>query len=176
MIRSAAGEPLSFSQHDVVIRGHAIECRINAEDPRRNFMPSPGRITRYLSPGGVGVRLDSCVFAGYEVLPFFDPLISKLCVWGRTWDEALRRLGRALDEYVIRGIHTTVPLYQKILRDPDFRAGRFTTYFMEQKIESFRYEDPVEALDPFFVAGATLFGHYLLGGLPAGVAGPGGDE
>ena len=176
MIRSAAGEPLSFSQQDIVIRGHAIECRINAEDPRRNFMPSPGRITRYLSPGGVGVRLDSCVFAGYEVLPFFDPLISKLCVWGRTWDESLRRLGRALDEYVIRGIHTTVPLYQKILGDPDFRAGRFTTYFMEQKIESFRYEDPVEALDPFFVAGATLFGHYLLGGLPAGVAGPGGDE
>ena len=132
MIRSAAGEPLSFSQQDIVIRGHAIECRINAEDPRRNFMPSPGRITRYLSPGGVGVRLDSCVFAGYEVLPFFDPLISKLCVWGRTWDESLRRLGRALDEYVIRGIHTTVPLYQKILGDPDFRAGEHDTGFIER--------------------------------------------
>jgi len=176
MLRVAAGEPLSFAQADVELRGHAIECRINAEDPRRNFMPSPGKITRYLSPGGIGVRLDSCVHAGYEVLPHFDPLISKLCVWGRTWDEALRRLGRALDEYVIRGISTSVPLYQQILRDPDFRAGRFTTYFMEEKIDRFRYPDPVEPLDPFFLAGAALYAHYLCGGLPASLAHPGGDE
>jgi pyruvate carboxylase subunit A len=176
MIRVAAGEPLSFNQYDVQLRGYAIECRINAEDPRRNFIPSPGRITRYLSPGGIGVRLDSCIYAGYEVLPYFDPLISKLCVWGRTWDEALRRMGRALEEYVIRGINTSIPGYQKILEDADFRAGKFTTYFMEQKIDSFQYPDPVEPLDPFFIDGAALFAHYLVGGLPAGVAHPGGEE
>ncbi|MBI5013990.1 MAG: acetyl-CoA carboxylase biotin carboxylase subunit [Deltaproteobacteria bacterium] len=176
MIRIAAGDPLSFDQSDVSLRGYAIECRINAEDPRRNFAPSPGRITRYLSPGGFGVRLDSCIYAGYEVLPYFDPLISKLCVWGRNWDEALRRLSRALEEYVIRGIQTTVPFYQKLIRDPDFRTGRFTTYFMEEKIDSFQYPDPVEPADPFFVTAGALFAHYLAGGLPASPTNPGGDE
>jgi pyruvate carboxylase subunit A len=176
MLRSAAGESLSFTQADVSIRGYAIECRINAEDPRRNFIPSPGRITRYLSPGGIGIRLDSCIYAGYEVQPYFDPLISKLCVWGRTWDEALRRMSRALDEYVIRGIQTSVPGYQKIIQDPDFRAGKFTTYFMEQKIDAFQYPDPKEPLDPFFLAGAALFAHYMAGGLPTVVAHAGGDE
>jgi pyruvate carboxylase subunit A len=166
MIRIAAGESLSFGQEDVALRGFAIECRINAEDPRRRFLPSPGTITRYLSPGGVGVRLDSYIHGGCEVLPYFDPLIAKLSVWGRTWDEALRRLGRALDEYVIRGIETTIPLYQQIVQDPDFRSGRFTTYFMEEKIEHLRYPDPVEPLDPFFTAGAALFAHYMRGKLP----------
>ena len=176
MIRVAAGEKLSFTQDEVVLRGYAIECRINAEDPRRNFIPSPGRITRYLSPGGPGVRLDSCIYAGYEVLPYFDPLISKLCVWGRTWDEALRRMARALDEYVIRGIQTSVPGYQKIIEDPDFRAGKFTTYFMEEKIDSFKYLDQGEPLDPFFLAGAALFAHYMTGSLPESVAHLGGSE
>lgn len=176
MIRVAAGEKLSFSQDEVVLRGYAIECRINAEDPRRNFIPSPGRITRYLSPGGLGVRLDSCIYAGYEVLPYFDPLISKLCVWGRTWDEALRRMSRALEEYVIRGIQTSVPGYQKIIEDPDFREGKFTTYFMEMKIDSFQYPDQQEVLDPYFLAGAALFAHYMTGALPESVARQGGDE
>ncbi|MBI5441804.1 MAG: acetyl-CoA carboxylase biotin carboxylase subunit [Deltaproteobacteria bacterium] len=176
MIRVAAGEPLSFSQDEVCLRGFAIECRINAEDPRKNFVPSPGRITRYLSPGGFGVRLDSCIHAGYEVAPFFDPLLSKLCVWGRTWDEALARISRALGEYVIRGIQTTVPFYEKLVKDPDFRAGRFTTHFMEEKINSFQYPDPVEPLDPFFISGVALFAHYLTGGLPTTLAHPGGDQ
>ena len=176
MIKAAAGEPLSFSQEEVSLKGYAIECRINAEDPRKNFIPSPGRITRYLSPGGIGVRLDSCIYAGYEVLPYFDPLISKLCVWGRTWDEALRRMGRALDEYVIRGIETSVPGYKKIIEDPDFRAGKFTTYFMEEKIDSFRYDDRVEPYDPYFLAGAALFAHYMTGELPETVAHLGGGE
>ncbi|MBI5446551.1 MAG: acetyl-CoA carboxylase biotin carboxylase subunit [Deltaproteobacteria bacterium] len=166
MIRIAAGEPLSFGQEDIALRGYAIECRINAEDPRRGFLPSPGTITRYLSPGGVGVRLDTCIHGGCEVLPYFDPLVAKLSVWGRTWDETLRRLGRALDEYVIRGIETTIPLYRQIVQDPDFRFGRFTTYFMEEKIEHLRYPDPVEPLDPFFTAGAVLFAHCMRGRLP----------
>ncbi|MHB8762868.1 MAG: acetyl-CoA carboxylase biotin carboxylase subunit [Deferrisomatales bacterium] len=166
MIRSAAGEVLSLRQEDVALRGYAIECRINAEDPRRGFLPSPGRITRYLSPGGFGVRLDSCIYSGYEVLPHFDPMISKLSVWGRTWDEAVRRMARALGEYVIRGIETTVPFYQQILADPEFRAGRFTTDYLEQKLGSIRYPDPVEPLDPFFLAGAALFAHCLAAGAP----------
>ncbi len=175
MIRVAAGEPLSVRQDEVALRGYAIECRINAEDPRRSFMPSPGTITRYLSPGGPGVRLDSCIHGGCEVLPHFDPLIAKLSVWGRTWDEAVRRTRRALDEYVIRGVETTIPLYQRILQDPDFLSGRFTTYYMEQKIDAFGYPDPEEPWDPFFVTAAALFAHYLRGGLPGAVCHPGGD-
>ncbi len=167
MIRVAAGEPLSFGQDEVALRGYAIECRINAEDPRRGFLPSPGRITRYLSPGGFGVRLDSCIYSGYEVLPHFDPMISKLSVWGRTWDEAVRRMSRALGEYVIRGIQTTVPFYQQVLADPEFRRGLFTTDFLEQKLGSIRYPDPGEALDPYFLAGAALFAHCLAAGTPA---------
>jgi pyruvate carboxylase subunit A len=166
MIRVAAGEVLSFRQEDVALRGHAIECRINAEDPRHGFMPSPGRITRYLSPGGIGVRLDSCIYSGYEVLPHFDPLISKLSVWGRTWDEALNRMSRALGEYVIRGIQTTVPFYQKVIEDPEFRDGKFSTKFLETRIDDIRYPDPVEPLDPFFRAGAALFAHCLAAGVP----------
>ncbi|TAL16394.1 acetyl-CoA carboxylase biotin carboxylase subunit [bacterium] len=166
MIRVAAGEKLSFTQEEVALRGYAIECRINAEDPLNSFMPSPGKITRYLSPGGFGVRLDSCIYSGYEVLPFFDPMISKLCVWGRTWDEALCRLSRALEEYVIRGIQTTVPFYRRIIEDPDFRAGNFNNNFLEEKADSFHYPDPVEPLDPFFLAGAALFAHCIASGTP----------
>jgi pyruvate carboxylase subunit A len=103
-------------------------------------------------------------------------MISKLCVWGRDWDEALARMSRALGEYVIRGIQTTVPFYEKLIRDPDFRAGRFTTYFMEEKINSFQYPDPVEPQDPFFVSGAALFAHFLAGGLPTTPVQPGGGE
>ncbi|MEJ5329598.1 MAG: acetyl-CoA carboxylase biotin carboxylase subunit [Desulfobaccales bacterium] len=158
-IRVAAGEPLSFTQEEVSLRGYAIECRINAEDPRNNFFPSPGRITRYYSPGGVGVRLDGCVFGGYEVPPYFDPLLSKLCVWGRTWEEALARMDRALGEYVIRGIKTTIPFYRRLLQDEEFRAGTFTTDFLERKLPELTYEDVVEPWDRFYVASAALFCH-----------------
>ncbi|TLN12057.1 ATP-grasp domain-containing protein, partial [bacterium] len=166
MIRSAAGEELSFRQEDVTLHGYAIECRINAEDPLNNFMPSPGKITRYLSPGGFGVRLDSCIYSGYEVLPYFDPMISKLCVWGRSWEETLDRLGRALDEYVIRGIQTTIPFYRRIIEDKDFRAGNFTTHFLEEKSDSFTYPEPSEPMDPFFLAGAALLAHCIAFGTP----------
>jgi pyruvate carboxylase subunit A len=156
-IKMAAGEPLTIKQEDVVLRGHAIECRINAEDPRNNFFPSPGRITRYQSPGGIGIRLDGCVFGGYEVPPYFDPLLAKLCAWGNTWEEVLARMDRALEEYIIRGIKTTIPFYRKVLKDENFRSGLFTTDYLEQRLPSLTYEDVRESWDIFYVVGAALF-------------------
>ena len=138
-------------------RGYAIECRINAEDPRNNFFPSPGRITKYASPGGIGIRLDGCIFGGYEVPPYFDPLLSKLCAWGNTWEEALSRMDRALEEYLIRGVKTTIPLYRKIIKDEEFRSGRFTTEYLERRLPSLTYEDPSEPMDVFFVSAAALY-------------------
>ncbi|MFP3867588.1 MAG: acetyl-CoA carboxylase biotin carboxylase subunit [Desulfobacteraceae bacterium] len=156
-IRLAAGEPLQLTQDEVSLRGYAIECRINAEDPRNNFFPSPGKITKYQSPGGFGVRIDGCIFGGYEVPPYFDPMISKLCVWGLTWEEAVQRMQRALDEYLIRGIKTTIPLYKKLLQDEEFRSGQFTTEYMEKKIQALSYEDVKEPWDIFYIAAAALF-------------------
>jgi pyruvate carboxylase subunit A len=156
-IRVAAGEPLAFKQEDIALRGYAIECRINAEDARNNFFPSPGRITKYQSPGGIGIRLDGCVFGGYEVPPYFDPLLAKLCAWGLTWEEALNRMDRALEEYIIRGIKTTIPFYRKVLKDDEFRSGKFTTDFLERKLALLTYEDYREPWDIFYVAGAALF-------------------
>jgi pyruvate carboxylase subunit A len=156
-IRAAAGERLTLQQEDVKLNGYAIECRINAEDPRNNFFPSPGRITRYQSPGGIGIRLDGCVYGGYEVPPYFDPLLSKLCAWGNTWEEVLNRMDRALEEYIIRGIKTTIPFYRRVLQDEDFRSGLFTTDFVAEKMPSLTYLDTREPWDLFYVAGATLF-------------------
>lgn len=156
-IRLAAGEPLKLSQEEVRLWGYAIQCRINAEDPRNNFFPSPGRITKYQSPGGVGIRIDGCIFGGYEVPPYFDPLLSKLCAWGNTWDEALRRIHRALDEYIIRGIKTTIPLYKKIVADEEFRSGRYGTDYLERKIKELTYEDVKEPFDIFYIAAAAIF-------------------
>lgn len=156
-IRLAAGEPLKIRQEEVRLWGYAIQCRINAEDPRNNFFPSPGRITKYQSPGGIGIRIDGCIFGGYEVPPYFDPLLSKLCAWGNTWEEAVNRMRRALDEYIIRGIKTTIPLYKKILEDEEFRRGRYTIDYLEKKIKTLSYEDVREPWDIFYVAAAALF-------------------
>jgi pyruvate carboxylase subunit A len=156
-IKMAAGEPLTIAQEDVELRGYAIECRINAEDARNNFFPSPGRITRYQSPGGIGIRLDGCVFGGYEVPPYFDPLLAKLCAWGNTWDESLARMDRALEEYIIRGIKTTIPFYRQVLKNDEFRSGKFTTDFLERHMPFLAYEDLRESWDTFYVAAAALF-------------------
>lgn len=129
-IRLAAGEPLGYTQEEVRICGWAIECRINAEDPGRNFAPSPGVITAFLPPGGPGVRLDSAAFAGWRVPPHYDSLIAKLIAWGRDRDEALSRMERALSEFVIEGIKTNIPFHRKVLRDPLFRRGDFSTRFL----------------------------------------------
>lgn len=126
----AQGEPIPFNQEDVTFEKHAIECRINAEDPSRNFMPSPGTIDLYYAPGGHGVRVDSHAYGGYVIPPYYDSMIGKLITFGQTRDIAIQRMYRALDEYLIRGIKTTIPVQKAILRDPDFRDGKATTSFM----------------------------------------------
>ena len=128
----AAGEPLSFSQDEVVMRGHAMECRINAEDPARGFMPTPGRITEYLAPGGPGVRVDSAAFPGYSVPPFYDSMIAKLVVWAPTRELAMNRMSRALQEFRIEGVKTTIPFHIALLQNEDFRQGNVTTRFLEE--------------------------------------------
>jgi acetyl-CoA carboxylase biotin carboxylase subunit len=129
-IRIAEGEPLGYSQDDIIIVGHAIECRINAESPD-TFIPSPGTITTFNLPGGPGVRVDTYVYPGYRVPPFYDSMIAKVIVHARTRDLAIARMRRALDAMVIEGIKTTIPLHLKIMDDPDFQAGNISTRFME---------------------------------------------
>ncbi|WP_277981837.1 acetyl-CoA carboxylase biotin carboxylase subunit [Sphingomonas phyllosphaerae] len=130
-IRVAEGHPLTLRQEDVVFRGHAIECRINAEDPR-TFAPSPGRVTQYHAPGGMHVRVDSGLYAGYTVPPYYDSMIAKLIVYGTTRQGALRRLRRALEEFVIEGMKTTIPLHQALLDDPEFQQGSYTIKWLEE--------------------------------------------
>lgn len=132
MIRVAEGEPLSFTQEDVQIDGWAIECRINAEDPDRNFMPSPGQIHFYLPPGGFGVRIDSAAYVGYVIPPYYDSMIAKLIVWGQTREEAIARMRRALGEFVVEGIRTTIPFHLKLMQHPKFIKGDFDIKFLEE--------------------------------------------
>jgi acetyl-CoA carboxylase, biotin carboxylase subunit len=131
-IRIAQGEKLSLTQDQVQIRGHAIECRINAEDPEFNFRPHPGRISGYLPPGGPGVRMDSHVYTDYEIPPYYDSLIGKLIVWGVDRTAAIQRMRRALREFAITGLPTTIAFHQKILENPDFIEGEVYTNFVEQ--------------------------------------------
>ena len=129
-IRIAAGEKLSFSQEDIKLTGHAIECRINAENPE-TFMPSPGTIQTYHPPGGLGVRMDSAVYSGYAIPPFYDSLIGKLIVYADDREACLMRLGRALDEFVVDGVQTTIPLFQKLLPNDDFRKADYDIHWLE---------------------------------------------
>ncbi len=133
-IKVASGSRLSFTQDDVRFQGHSIECRINAEDPR-TFRPSPGRITDYHTPGGAGVRVDSGVFAGYTVPPHYDSLVAKLIVHGSSRNECLMRLKRALGEYVIGGIDTTIPLHQRLMTEPAFLDGRYDIHWLEGLVQ-----------------------------------------
>jgi pyruvate carboxylase subunit A len=130
-LRIAWGERLEIKQEDVVIDGHAIECRINAEDPLNDFAPSPGKIKRYRSAGGPGVRVDSGVHTGYTISPYYDSMISKLCVWAKTRDVAIARMDRALYEYVVVGVKTNIPFHKAVMRNPAFRKGDLTTSFIE---------------------------------------------
>jgi acetyl-CoA carboxylase biotin carboxylase subunit len=127
----AAGERLSHDQADVQFRGHALECRINAEDPVTH-KPSPGRITSWHSPGGPGVRIDTAAYAEYVIPPYYDSLIAKLIVHGSTRDEAIRRMDRALDMFILEGVKTTIPLHQQILRRSEFQKGEIDTKFLER--------------------------------------------
>ena len=139
-IRVAAGEPISFRGEGGRLRGHAIECRINAEAPYRNFQPSPGLITAYHPPGGPGVRLDTHVYAGYTVPPYYDSLLAKVIVHGNTRQEALSRMGQALDSFIIEGVTTTIPFLARIIRHPEFAAGEVDTKFLERHPELLRPE------------------------------------
>ena len=132
-IRIARGEGLPMKQADVVARGHAIECRINAEDPSKGFAPSPGTLATYRAPGGPGIRIDTHAFQGYTVPPYYDSLIAKLIAWGTDRDEAIRRMQRALKELRIEGVMTTTSFHRKLLRDPAFRAGDVHTRYVEQE-------------------------------------------
>ncbi|WNS81993.1 acetyl-CoA carboxylase biotin carboxylase subunit [Domibacillus sp. DTU_2020_1001157_1_SI_ALB_TIR_016] len=130
-IRVASGETLSLTQEDVTFDGWAIECRINAENPEKNFMPSAGRVEGYLPPGGFGVRIDSAVYPGYMIPPYYDSMVAKLIVHGKTREEAIARMKRALSEFVIEGVHTTIPFHQKLLEHEVFVGGDFNTKFLE---------------------------------------------
>jgi acetyl-CoA carboxylase biotin carboxylase subunit len=132
-IRSAAGIPLRYTQDDIKINGHAIECRINAEDPLK-FTPSPGKITSYHTPGGLGVRVDSFVYDQYTVLPHYDSLIAKLIVHAETREDAIKRMARALDEYIIEGIKTTIPFHKRIMANKAFIEGDIDTRFIEKMV------------------------------------------
>ncbi len=132
-IRVAAGERLSFRGSGESLRGHAIECRINAEDPYRNFQPSPGLITAYHPPGGPGVRVDSHVYAGYTVPPYYDSLLAKVIVHGNDRQEALQRMGQALDSFILEGVTTTIPFLARVIRHPAFVAGDIDTRFLERE-------------------------------------------
>src|SRR5208337_3201124 len=136
----AMGEPLRHSQSDIQIKGHAIECRINAEDPFDDFRPSPGRIEMYYQPGGRGVRVDTNAYAGYTIPPMYDSMIGKLITIGKDRREAMDRMNRALSEYLITGIKTTVSFQQAIMQDPNFRRGVYSTSFIEQLLGGARRE------------------------------------
>lgn len=132
MLQIANNEKLSFTQEEITFEGWAIECRINAEDPFKNFMPSAGRIEMYLPPGGFGVRVDSAAYPGYMIPPYYDSMVAKLISYGRDRDEAIQRMKRALDEFIIEGVHTTIPFHQRMMEHEIFVGGDFNTMFLEK--------------------------------------------
>jgi acetyl-CoA carboxylase biotin carboxylase subunit len=141
-IRIASGEPLSLSQQDVHFLYHAIECRITAEDAQANFRPQTGTVTQYVAPGGPGVRVDSHLYTGYEVPPYYDSLLAKLIVWGKTREEAITRARRALDEFIIEGLPTTIPFLRRLLDHPGFVQGETYTRFIQEEAVALGIEQP----------------------------------
>ena len=137
MIEIAEGDKLQFLQEEIQFRGYAIEFRINAENPQKNFMPSVGTITKYLTPGGPGVRLDTSIYTGYKVPANYDSMIGKLIVWALDWEGAVKKAKRALDEFYIEGFPTNIPLHREIVRDQDFKDGKFFTNYLDKKMEEF---------------------------------------
>src|SRR3989337_980545 len=139
-IRVAAGERLSIPEGGVQLRGHAIECRVNAEDPARNFQPSPGLVTTFHPPGGPGVRVDTHIYAGYTVPPYYDSLLAKVIVHGNSRREALARMSQALDSFIVEGVTTTIPFLRRVIHHPEFEAGRVDTKFLSRVPELFAAE------------------------------------
>ncbi|SHK28215.1 acetyl-CoA carboxylase biotin carboxylase subunit [Thermocrinis minervae] len=158
-IRIAAGEPLRYKQEDIKFNGYAIECRINAEDPKKNFAPSIGVIERYYVPGGFGIRVEHAASRGYEITPYYDSLIAKLIVWAPQWEVAVERMRAALETYEITGIKTTIPLLIRIMQDEDFKKGRFTTKYLEEHPYLFEYEE-VKSKEDFAAMIAAAIANY----------------
>jgi acetyl-CoA carboxylase biotin carboxylase subunit len=148
-IRIAAGEPMKHATQDLVqMRGHAIEFRINAEDTRMDFRPTPGTVTIFNPPGGFGVRVDSHLYSGYPVPPYYDSLLAKLIVWGETRSEAIARARRALDEFIVVGVPTTIPFHQRVIELPAFQSGEVYTDFIEEHVLQEQPEQGTEASRP----------------------------
>ncbi|WP_455220348.1 acetyl-CoA carboxylase biotin carboxylase subunit [Kaarinaea lacus] len=158
-IRIAAGEPLSFRQEDVQRRGFAMQFRINAEDPKNDFLPSFGRVTRYFAPGGPGVRTDAAIYTGYEIPPFYDSMCAKLTVWALDWESLLRRSRRALLDIGVFGVKTTIPYYLEILNSEEFRSGHFNTGFVEAHPELTQYSVRPESIHVAAAIGAAIAAH-----------------
>ncbi|MBI5236310.1 MAG: acetyl-CoA carboxylase biotin carboxylase subunit [Deltaproteobacteria bacterium] len=159
-IEIAAGQRLGFTQEDVAVTGYAMECRICAEDPRHNFRPSFGRVTAYYSPGGIGVRIDGAIYKDFIIPSHYDSLVVKLIVRGSTWNETVRRMHRCLDEFVIRGVKTTIPFLKKIMEDPDFQKGDFDTGFIDRKPDLKDYAEYNEPTDLVAAISAAIAAHY----------------
>jgi pyruvate carboxylase subunit A len=155
-IEVASGQPLEILQEEVALQGHAIQCRINAEDPRHNFRPCPGTITAYYSPGGIGVRIDGAVYKDYTLPPYYDPLLAKLVVRGRTWEETVSRAHRSLEEFVLRGVKTTIPFMERIMEEPDFQAGRFDTSYLDTHPQLFDYDESYDPEDLVVAISAAI--------------------
>ncbi|MBI5599245.1 MAG: acetyl-CoA carboxylase biotin carboxylase subunit [Deltaproteobacteria bacterium] len=148
-IEIAAGRKLGLRQKDVRISGFAMECRINAEDPKNNFIPSFGRVTAYYSPGGIGVRIDGAIYKDYVIPPYYDSLVVKLIVNGSTWDETVRRMNRSLEEFVVRGVKTTIPFLRNVMNDDDFRKGHIDTGYIDRKpglMDYYEYGEPTDII------------------------------
>jgi len=156
-IRIARGRQIRYSQADIRMNGWAIECRINAEDPYNNFIPSTGRITHTLLPTGPGIRVDTGVFIGFEISPYYDSLISKLIVWGETRAEAILRMRRALEEYKIIGVRTNIPFHQTLMDSHRFMGGQYDTRFVEERFSMDAGEKPDR--DDIAAIIATLVAH-----------------
>jgi pyruvate carboxylase subunit A len=158
-IRIAAGLPLRYAQREIGRRGFALQFRINAEDPKNAFLPSFGRITRYYAPGGPGVRTDAAIYTGYKVPPYYDSMLAKVIVWALTWEDAIARSRRALNDMGVFGIKTTIPYYLRILESTEFRAGAFTTGFVEAHPELVNYSDKRRPEELATVLAAAIAAH-----------------
>jgi acetyl-CoA carboxylase biotin carboxylase subunit len=158
-IRIARGRPMRYTQEQVQQKGWAIECRINAEDPYNNFLPSTGKITHVLQPNGPGVRIDSGIYPGIEVSPYYDSLIAKLIVWGETRAEAILRMRRALEEYIIIGVRTNIPFHQNLMDSHRFMGGQFDTRFIEERFAFESAESSREGQNEIAAIFATLVAH-----------------
>lgn len=158
-LRVASGLPLSYRQEDIQFRGFALQFRINAEDPKNDFLPSFGRVSHYYAPGGPGVRVDTAIYTGYEIPPYFDSMCLKLVVWALTWEEAIARGQRALDDMRLHGIKTTANYYQQILQHPDFRSGEFDTSFVPNHPELLNYSEKRHPSEVALAIAAAIAAH-----------------